>query len=200
MKPRYLVAVLLLFLCEPLPGQTHHYQYSHDTLGNRVSRVYQGTVPSKGNGMESGRIDPADTTVAQMAGILVDDSSYAGELQTRHYTEKDTIKVSPLVMTQAEKDAYLDSMMAAVSAMAIYDDGGTRDLSDYSVGAIPLEYGISGSGARSYRWHSRRYKSGSQSRRESVGTHRRRPLFSTIISSIKISWCKGKSLSATYRI
>ena len=96
MKPRYLVSVLVLFLCESLSGQTHHYQYSHDTLGNRVSRVYQGTVPTKGNGMDPGRIDPADTTVAQMAGILVDDSSYAGELQTRHYTEKDTIKVSPL--------------------------------------------------------------------------------------------------------
>jgi RHS repeat-associated protein len=82
---------------------------------------------------------------------LADDSSDDGRQPSYKYTEKDTVKISPFIKTQAEKDAYQDSMMAEVMKLRPLPVGrDIRDMTDYSVGAIPLDYGVSGSGARTY--------------------------------------------------
>lgn len=145
MKRKSILIICLLLLSEVLSAQTYHYQYSHDTLGNRVSRVYQGTVPSKGNVAEQ------DTSSFQKENVTIDDIEGTEEPLSYQNAEKDTTKHGPLVKTPVEKEAYLDSMMVAVLAQTPFkDDGGTRDRTAYSVGAIPLEYGVSGSGGRTY--------------------------------------------------
>ena len=49
MKRKFLLIVCSLFLCEMLTAQSYHYQYAHDTLGNRISRVYQGSRSTGGD-------------------------------------------------------------------------------------------------------------------------------------------------------
>ena len=153
MKVRFLIVACLLFLNEVLSAQTYHYQYAHDTLGNRTSRVYQGT---RSTGMDVPNEPPyvistersewrdfpeeaADQELTDESGISVSTAA------------KDTTKFGPFVKSPAEKQAYQDSMMAAVMTLEpLTVDRDSRDLNDYSVGAIPLEYGVSGSGARTY--------------------------------------------------
>ena len=145
MKPNHVLSLLALLLSCSLSAQTYHYQYTHDTLGNRVSRVYQGTVPSKENVVEQ------DTSSFQKEDVTIDDIEGTEEPLSYQNAEKDTTKHGPLVKTQAEKEAYLDSVMAAVLAQTPFnDDGDTRVRSGYSVGAIPLLYGVCSSGGRTY--------------------------------------------------
>ena len=121
MKRKSILIVFLLLLCEVLSAQSYHYQYAHDTLGNRVSRVYQGIIPSKGNNTEQ------DSLVFQAENVIIDDTDELEESVANQYADKDTTKHSPLVKTQAEKEAYLDSMMAAVLAQVpFHDDEGDR--------------------------------------------------------------------------
>ena len=47
MKPHLISLTFALCICVNLSAQTFRFQYSHDTLGNRTSRVYQGLVPTK---------------------------------------------------------------------------------------------------------------------------------------------------------
>ena len=70
-------------------------------------------------------------------------------------SDKDTARRGPLVKTAAQKAAYLDSMLAeAVALDPFAAPAAARTQGDndpyFSVGAIPLEYGVSGSGARTY--------------------------------------------------
>ena len=51
MKPRLHLSVAFLLICNILGAQTYRYTFSHDTVGNRTSRVYQGVVQAKGSGI-----------------------------------------------------------------------------------------------------------------------------------------------------
>ena len=148
---RYSFALLLLLLCNGVYAQTHRYQYSHDAAGNRASRTYQANA-----GAKSGLAERADTLKAEEPGSGIQDnaeedslSSFLWEMQK----QKDTIKYGPLMKTQAEKDAY-DSLMLAEAMKVVpfkaQEDASLRSSTSYSVGEIPLQYGVSGSGARTY--------------------------------------------------
>ena len=100
MNTRFLLILLAMLVCCSLSAQTYHYQYSHDTLGNRVSMVYQGTVPSKGNVAEQ------DTSSFQKENVTIDDIEGTEEPLSYQNAEKDTTKHGPLVKTPAEKEAY----------------------------------------------------------------------------------------------
>lgn len=87
MKIRILLSLLALNLSIGLSAQTFRFQYSHDTLGNRTSRVYQGLVPTK-------------------SGASLQDTGHAEEdsaVKTLDYYSPDTSIVDPLFQA-AEKD------------------------------------------------------------------------------------------------
>ena len=122
MKSRILLLLLALLLSCSVSAQTYHFQYSHDTLGNRVSRVYQGAQQ---------RSIPSVDTSRNVSTELADESSDEERLPSYKYTEKDTVKVSPFIKTQAEKDSYQDSMMAEVTKLQPLPVGrDTRDITD----------------------------------------------------------------------
>ena len=148
---RYPFVLLLLLLCNSLYAQTHHYQYSHDAAGNRASRVYQARAGASGNAT-----DKTDTLSAEGFERMArkdaegDSLSVSSWQSTKHV---DTIKYGPLVKTQAEKDAYDSLMMAeAMKVVPFKTQKGAsqRSSTSYSVGEIPLQYGVSCSGARTY--------------------------------------------------
>ena len=149
MKPRFLL-LFALSMSIGLSAQTYRFQYSHDTLGNRTSRVYQGLIQAQSGGslQESTSNDREERGVTT-TDISRKDTSIANALiQT---AEKDTTHYGPLMKTPEEKAAYERQMMEeAMKVLPIPSGGGSRSLNDYSVGAIPLEYGVSGTGARTY--------------------------------------------------
>ena len=108
MNSRIFLLLLALMLSRTVSAQTYHFQYSHDTLGNRVSRVYQGARQRSMPNVDTSRLINAE---------LADDSSDDGRQPSYKYTEKDTVNISPFIKTQAEKDAYQDSMMVEVTKL-----------------------------------------------------------------------------------
>ncbi len=144
MKSKLFLTLCLLLLSGVLSAQSYHYQYAHDTLGNRISRVYQGA-------RSSDNVRSATDTVTNNIPADKEDEIINDVNPSPGIAEKDTTKYGPFVKSPAEKEAYQDSMMAAVMVLEpLSVDGGSRDLTSYSVGAILLDYGISGSGARTY--------------------------------------------------
>lgn len=142
---KHLLLLIAIMSCHIVSAQTYHFIYSHDTLGNRTSRIYQGARQGSVPEIDTAKIVPGD-----VASVEASEDERQPSYQ---YTEKDTVKISPFIKTQAEKDAYQDSIMDAVmklEPLPMGSDSGSRDLTDYSVRAIPLEYGVSGSGARTY--------------------------------------------------
>ncbi|MBQ6081890.1 MAG: VCBS repeat-containing protein, partial [Bacteroidales bacterium] len=112
-------------------------------MGNRTLRAYQGALQGS-----APSIDTAKIVLSAAPSVEVSEVERHPSYQ---YTEKDTVKVSPFIKTHAEKDAYQDSMMVEVTKLQPLPVGrDSRDITDYSVGSIPLEYGVSGSGARTY--------------------------------------------------
>ena len=143
----FLSTALLLFWCTAF-GQTYRFNYSHDTIGNRTSRVYQGAVPSKGSKIDVfSEQEVASEDVADVAGV--DSINTTPLLQST--AERDIVQYGPLVKTQAEKDACRKQMMEELLRLKPYVSPGEKSSSStYSVGEIPLQYGVSGSGARTY--------------------------------------------------
>ena len=156
MKKRLYFAIALMLVWSSLCAQTYHYTFSHDTLGNRVSRVYQGTrssgvdassslgktqSPVISTGLSEWR-DLDEKYSETAASLIAGDTSFAA---------KDTVKHSPLVKSPAEKEAYLQAMMDEVMRMqALGAHDRAIPVITASVGEIPLSYGLSGSGARTY--------------------------------------------------
>ena len=121
-------------------------QYAHDTLGNRTSRV-RGVLTRE---MGQKEIN-ADTlfTVYFPEDSLTALSSY----EISEDSEKDTsfVKKGSLIKTLADKEAYLREIMASTAALEpIKSQGQSRDINTYNVGAIPLQFGVSQTGARTY--------------------------------------------------
>ena len=158
-SPRYILALILL-ICSIGVAQAQHYQFSHDSVGNRTSRVYQGTVTGT-----DAKVAPALSEVTGIDSSSVistghsewrDPNGLLGGADTAAFvSNKDTSMQGPLVKTAAQKAAYLDSMLAEAVALEPFASSikrRTRSDNDlyFSVGAIPLEYGVSGSGARTY--------------------------------------------------
>ena len=148
---RYSFALLLLLLCNGVYAQTHRYQYSHDAAGNRTSRTYQADT-----GAKSGSAERVDTLKVEGLGDGFKDNAEEDSLSSslwQSHKQKDTVKYGPLMKTQAEKDAY-DSLMLAEAMKVVpfkaQEGASLRSSTSYSVGEIPLQYGVSGSGARTY--------------------------------------------------
>ncbi len=144
MRTKAIISLLLFLLWTILPAQNYFQQYTHDTLGNRTSRV-RGvlTREMETEGISSDTVlhpiaPPADTVVAINTGNVTDESDSA-----RH---------GALIKTRAEKEAYLQEMIARTAALEPIKikDEPLRSINDYDVGAIPLQYGVSPTGARTY--------------------------------------------------
>ena len=139
------LTLAILLICQNLSAQTYHYTFSHDTLGNRLSRVYQGTIPAKG-----------DNTLSSTVDSKVNETDFATDNDVHNDNPtpvapagKDTTIYNPPAKTPAEKVAYLQAMMDEVMQMWPIPVSGDRGaIPNHSVGEIPLSYGISGSGAR----------------------------------------------------
>ena len=152
---RLSLLLIFLFLCEVVFAQTYRYQYAHDTVGNRVSRIYQGArsadedastslgmTQSPAISTERSEWRDPDEKYSETDVSLIDgDASIAA---------KDTTKRDPSAKTPAEKEAYLKAMMDEAMRMQPLPDGGQRTIPQGPVGEIPLSYGVSGSGARTY--------------------------------------------------
>ena len=148
---QYPFALLLLLLCNGASAQTYRYQYSHDAAGNRTSRTYQAN-----SGAKNGSAERIDTLKVEGLGDGFQDNAEEDSLSSslwQSHKQKDTIKYGPLMKTQAEKDAY-DSLMVAEAMKVVpfkaQEGASLRSSTSYSVGEIPLQYGVSGSGARTY--------------------------------------------------
>lgn len=122
--------------CPDLP-----FQYSHDTLGNRVSRIYQGINSKSG---DSSSKQTEDYDVAQSEPSDKDD------INTLCPAYSDTTRLGPVYKSYAEKEAYQRLMMEEIMVLKPLDTGyeekGVPVL--LFVGEFPLQYGVSGSGVR----------------------------------------------------
>ena len=110
MKRRHLIFLLVLLLpCFTVAGQTYRYNFSHDTIGNRLSRVYQGVRSSDGSNPSSndtsGDSSDAESNVVDSYGLIDGVDSTILTAQT------DTARRGFLIKTPEEKDAYLKQMM-----------------------------------------------------------------------------------------
>ena len=146
---KLLLLLIAIIICRPVSAQTYRFQYSHDTLGNRVSRVYQGSVSSSGSNTSANVMEFVEE---RLDATSPEEISPASEEQaSSRSSEKDTTGNDPYVKSPAEKEAFLDSMLSDLIRQKPFNvGGGEQSRSDYSVGGIPLEYGVSGSGARTY--------------------------------------------------
>lgn len=143
MKAKVFLLQLFIVLGETLFAQNYYLQYAHDTLGNRTGRV-RGILTRE---MESDGLS-ADTSLQVI--IPITDTAPAPKEETAE--EADPFKHGRLIKTKAEKVEYLRKMMARTAAIKpIKDDGEPpRDVSNYDVGSIPLQYGVSPMGGRTY--------------------------------------------------
>ena len=133
-----------MILSSSISAQNYYMQYTHDTLGNRIGRA-RGVLTREmaSEGISSDTIlqlivPPVDTIFAFKNEDGVDDS--------------DSVKHGVLIKTREEKEAYLREMMARTASLAPIKvpEGQSRSINDYDVGAIPLQYGVSHAGARTY--------------------------------------------------
>ena len=163
MKRRLLLIVSLLLLCEVLSAQTYHYTFSHDTLGNRKLRVYQGVRTAEGEVSTALGMTEEDSPGTTQSPVIptgqgewrdpedpgIETDGHHGALDITSVA-KDTVKYGKLVKSPAEKEAYLEAMMDYVVRMQPLPGDGQRVVPQGPVGEIPLSYGVSGTGARTY--------------------------------------------------
>ena len=144
MRVKVLVLCITMFLGDTLFAQNYYMQYTHDTLGNRTGRA-RGVLTREMASEEISSdtvlqliVPPVDTIFAFKNEYGVDDS--------------DSVKPGALIKTREEKEAYLREMMARTASLAPIKvpEGQSRSINDYDVGAIPLQYGVSPTGARTY--------------------------------------------------
>lgn len=144
MRFRAFISAILLISGSSISAQNYYIQYTHDTLGNRTGRVRGLSTRN----MEADGIS-ADTVLQNI--VPPKDSMLA-------FNEKssadiyDSVKHSALIKTKAEKEAYLREMMAHTASLEPIkiQEETSRSSNDYDVGAIPLQYGVSSTGARTY--------------------------------------------------
>ncbi|MBO4584989.1 MAG: hypothetical protein J5675_00095 [Bacteroidales bacterium] len=147
MKAKVLTLLMSLFLGEMLFAQNYYMQYSHDTLGNRTGRV---------RGIQARETDvevSSDTLLAEYYGVddTVIDSDWQEDGMAWADSDNETEPHGSLIKTRAEKEVYIRQMRESVEKlMPIVGEGDSRDINDYDVGAIPLQYGVSPTGARTY--------------------------------------------------
>ena len=144
MKVKVLVLCITMFLGDNLFAQNYYMQYSHDTLGNRTSRV-RGVLTRE---MEQEGISP-DTILNNI--VPPADTVFALS-DRKALDEEGTASHGAFIKTKAEKEAYLKEMMAQTERLApiVKQDSLSRSITYYDVGAIPLQYGVSPTGARTY--------------------------------------------------
>ena len=129
-----------------LSAQPYYYlQYSHDSMGNRTGRArYTWT-----RGDDDNHISYTDTALRYNWWQPNED-----EDTFENYVLIDTSSARHgcLVRTWAQKEEYRKAVMAEVDALMPISSRrrGVRDVTTYDVGEIPLAYGLSPSGARTY--------------------------------------------------
>lgn len=144
MKLRALISSILLFAVSSLSAQNYYMQFTHDTLGNRTGRA-RGVLTRE---MASEGIS-ADTVLQNIVPPVDSVSAFKND---NGADDSDSVKHGVLIKTREEKEAYLREMMAKTASLAPIKvpEGQSRSINDYDVGAIPLQYGVSHTGARTY--------------------------------------------------
>lgn len=144
MKRSVFISFFLLISQQVVPAQNYYMQYTHDTLGNRTNRV-RGILTKE---MESEGVS-ADTV---LQNIMPPSDTVLAFKDDKATDESGSVKHGSLIKTRAEKEAYLREMMARTAALEPIMSQGepSRSINDYDVGAIPLQYGVSPTGARTY--------------------------------------------------
>ncbi len=147
MRIRTIILAILLICCQILSAQNYYMQYTHDTLGNRTGRI-RGVLTRE---MEAEGIS-ADTTLRIIAFPDSVSQPFCFENTSQEGKEDDesSIKHGYLIKTKAEKEAFLRELVSITDTLKPIRKEGTRDISSYDVGAIPLQYGVSSAGARTY--------------------------------------------------
>lgn len=145
MKRHIVLPLFLLFFCSPLSAQNYYMQFTHDTLGNRTRRV-RGTLTRE---MES--VGLSANTVLTVP-IPADSPSSYSDYSNDFSSDTEPESHGPLIKTKAEKEAHIKAMMDEVVRLEPIKnpEGDARDIGSYDVGAIPLQYGVSPTGARTY--------------------------------------------------
>ena len=163
---KILLLLIAVILSWSVSAQTYNYSYSHDTLGNRTSQVYQGTAGSRLNARGDSVAIPASRILSveelKKLGIDIEPLNETANVSAGRGSVASVVDSARFVSMRddpAARQAYLDSIMAVVTAGASDPDDSSGEpasrasaasASSYSVGAIPLEYGVSGTGARTY--------------------------------------------------
>lgn len=147
MKLRVFILYVLLLGCQILSAQNYYMQYTHDTLGNRTGRI-RGVLTRE---MEAEGIS-ADTTLRIIAFPDSVSQPFCFENTSQEGKEDDesSIKHGYLIKTKSEKEEFLRELVSITDTLKPIRKEGTRDISSYDVGAIPLQYGVSSAGARTY--------------------------------------------------
>lgn len=144
MRVKVLVICITIFLGDTLFAQNYYMQYTHDTLGNRTGRA-RGVLTRE---MASEGIS-ADTVLQNIVPPVDSVSAFNND---NGADDSDSVKHGILIKTREEKEAYLREMMARTASLAPIKvpEGQSRSINDFDVGAIPLQYGVSPTGARTY--------------------------------------------------
>lgn len=146
MRHLVIVPAILLFAGSSLSAQNYYMQYTHDTLGNRTGRA-RGVLTRE---MEQ-EWRCADTILHITDFPDSVSQSFRFENTSQEEQEDDTsAKQGYLIKTKAEKEAFLRELIAKTDTLKPIKTERTRDISSYDVGAIPLQYGVSSIGARTY--------------------------------------------------
>ena len=147
MRAKALTLFVFLILCEGLFAQNYYLQYSYDTLGNRSRRV-RGvqTRESEADGQST------DTLLSFRSDSISNLDTESMTSSRLDPSESEPEDHGPLIKTKAEKEAYIREIMAQTASLKpiIDSDRRTRDITSYDVGAIPMQYDVSPTGARTY--------------------------------------------------
>jgi len=136
---------ILMLISSSLSAQSTYRQvYEYNTTGSRTSRTRQLII----RGDEAAPVKESAIPLPMVA----EEVSPVNPLGLSGEGENTSARRGRLFMTKAEKVAWMERMQADVWSQEPYriSDSRTRDLSSYSVDAIPLEYGVSQSGGRTY--------------------------------------------------
>ena len=141
--------VKLLFLCILVPShwqvsyaQSYYMQYTHEQAGNRTGRSRGTMVRNEGVFQYAAK----DTALLRDWWLPEQDENDSDVSPWAPSLEKSSVFKKSL----AEKIAYEEAQMAEILALKPEPSRRIRNNTTFDVGAIPLEYGLSPGGARTY--------------------------------------------------
>lgn len=122
---KILLLLIAVILSWSVSAQTYNYSYSHDTLGNRTSQVYQGTAGSRLNARGDSVAIPASRILSveelKKLGIDIEPLNETANVSAGRGSVASVVDSARFVSMRddpAARQAYLDSIMAVVTAGA----------------------------------------------------------------------------------